>query len=90
MSRDQLGDPVDPGYLHERPSHLREPHPLSRLLDALSRSVERLEAWHDRVNFPGVLSDEERAQDKLLGEEVWEDLKAQTTAISAAIKAEMR
>lgn len=92
MSRrrqDQLGDPVDPGYLHERPSHLREPHPLSRLLDALSRSIERLEAWHDRVSFTGPLSPEEEEQDRVLGEEVMRDIQAYTTAIEAAVKADL-
>lgn len=86
MSRDQLGDP---GYLHEWPKNRREPHPLSRLLDSLSRSVERLEAWHDRATFTGTLSPEEIEQDRVLGEEVYQDLMDEATAIDAAVKASM-
>lgn len=89
MSRRPQDDLVDPGYLHEWPSAKREPHRLSRLLDALSRSVERLEAWHQRVSFTGVLSPEEEEMDRVLGEEVWADIQDLTTAISAAIKAEL-
>jgi len=77
----------DPSYVHEWPSWRREPHPLSRLLDALSRSVERLEAWRDRVSFTGTLSPEEMEQDRVLGEEVIQDLLAEATAIEAAIRA---
>lgn len=91
MSRRRLGPEEDPGYLHDWPSWKREgPHPLSRLFTALSRSIERLEAWHDRAVFPGVLSDEEIEQDRVLGEEVYQDLCDQTTAIDAAVKASMR
>lgn len=88
MSRRRRQQQEEPGYLHEWPAWKREgPHPLSRLFTALSRSVERLEAWHDRVSFTGTLSDEEREQDRTLGEEVMADITAETTAISAAIKA---
>lgn len=84
--RRRLGPGEDPGYIHDWPSRLREPHPLSRLLDALSRSVERLEAWHDRSTFTGTLSDEEIEADRVLGEEVWQDLQDEVKAIDAAIK----
>lgn len=91
MSRRRLGPEEDPGYLHDWPSWRREgPHPLSRLFTALSRSIERLQAWHDRAVFPGVLSEEEREQDRVLGEEVWQDLQDEATAIEAAIKAHVR
>lgn len=88
MSRRRHPPDQDPGYIHDWPSWKREgPHPLSRMFTALSRSCERLEAWHDRSTFTGTLSDEEREQDRVLGEEVMQDIRDQTTAISAAIKA---
>lgn len=87
MSRRQDQELGDPGYLHDWPRAERQPHPLSRLLDALSRSVERLEAWRDRAVFPGTLSPEEIEQDRVLGEEVMRDIWSYATAIEAAIKA---
>lgn len=75
----------DPTYesLGVPPRSIRVPHPLSALLRDLAQSVERLEAWRDRVH--AGLSPEDHAQDEVLGREVLQDLTDTATAIDAVI-----
>lgn len=64
-------------------------HPISGLLRDLAISVERLEAWRDRVRawecVVGGLTPEEHAQDEALGREALGDVVAFATAIDAVV-----
>jgi len=81
----------DPVYeqLGVPPRHLRFHHPLSTLLQDLAQSVERLEAWRDRVRAGecafGGLSPDEHAQDEVLGREALQDIVDTATAIDAIV-----
>ena len=62
---------------------------LSTLLQDLAQSVERLEAWRDRVHAGldvyGGLSPDEVAQDAVLGREALQDLLDSATAIDVVV-----
>lgn len=85
----------DPVYeqLGVPPRSIRVHHPLSTLLQDLAKSVERLEAWRDRVRAGecvyGGLSPEEHAQDETLGREAHGDLTAFATAIDAVVREDL-
>ena len=86
---------TDPTYesLGVPPRSHRLPHALSGLLQHLALSVERLEAWRDRVRAGecvyGGLSPDEVAQDDVLGREAIQDLTDAATAIDAVVKTDL-
>jgi len=85
----------DPAYesLGVPPRALRVQHPLSPLLQNLATSVERLEAWRDRVRAGldvfGGLTPDEVAQDEVLGREAHQDLLDSATAIDAVVASDL-
>lgn len=89
--------PFDSDPTYERlgvpPRSHRLPHAISGLLQHLALSVERLEAWRDRVRagecVVGGLTPDEVAQDAVLGREAYQDLLDSATAIDAVVKSDL-